>query len=357
MPYQRPPLSKDFLWGKQELEDGIFRPSSYFFDNQIDLIVGRRVLSIDRGLKSLVLEGKFVVEYEHLVIATGSSPRALSVPGANLDGVVSLSTSADAVVLREYVEQARAVVVVGGGFIGLEVASMVVSSGKRAVVLEAADRIMGRALTRRMSEYFERVHRNSGVDLQLATGVSAIEGVAGVVCSVVTTSEERHEADLVVVGIGSSANDCVAADSGLATDRGVLVDTHLRCSDPTVFAIGDCARFPFDRGRGVEMIRLESVQNATDQARYVAQQICGESTEPYVAVPWFWTEQFGRKLQIAGLVDGFDRIEEDARDPDSFSLSCYSGDTLLGVESVNAPRDHIRARRQLHDLLAVGNLH
>ncbi|WP_218026512.1 FAD-dependent oxidoreductase [Rhodococcus jostii] len=352
LPYQRPPLSKEFLWGKQELEDGVFRPFSYFDEHQIELITGHQVRSIERSAKSVVLEGYRSLVYDHLVLATGSTPRVLSIPGADLDGVVRLATDDDARLLRARVARARNVVIVGGGFIGLETAAMVVSAGKRVVVLEANDHIMGRAVTHSMSEYFERVHRSAGVDLRLSTGIDAIEGSGGMVRAVITSAGTTLEADLVIVGIGSRPNDRLAADSGLATDRGVLADSFLRCSDPTVFAIGDCARFPIARDRDVDMVRLESVQNAADQARYVARQIVGEVTNSYSSVPWFWTEQFGRKLQIAGLVGGCDRVEQEMRGPDSFSFMCYSGDTLLGAESVNAPRDHMRVRRHLSSAIA-----
>ncbi|WP_424809493.1 NAD(P)/FAD-dependent oxidoreductase [Rhodococcus sp. 27YEA15] len=349
VPYQRPPLSKEFLWGKQELEDGIFRPESFYEDERIELISGFEVTSIDRPTKTVTIEGHSDVHYDHLVLATGSVARKLSLPGGDLEGVFNLATAADATALRAAIATAKNVVVIGGGFIGLESAAMAAAAGKSVVVFEAADRLMARAISRPMSEYFEGVHRGGGIDLRFSTGVRAVEGVDGRVSAVVGSDGVRIDADLVVVGIGADANESLAAASGLATDRGIIVDEFLRTTDPSISAIGDCARFPLlpSTSEIPELVRLESVQNATDQARFVAHQLADDATDSYRAVPWFWTEQFGRKLQIAGLATGSTRSEVDAAGSDSFSVRNYDGDTVLVTESVNAPRDHMRARKEL----------
>lgn len=349
VPYQRPPLSKEFLWGKQELDDGVFRPATYYADEQIELISGHHVTAIDRPAKQVVIDGHDPLSYDHLVIATGSVPRKLPVPGGDLEGVLNLATASDASELRGRIADARNVVVIGGGFIGLESAAMAASAGKQVVVFEVGNRLMARAVSQPMSRYFENVHRAGGVDLRLGTGVTAVEGRDDRVTSVVASDGTKVDADLVVVGIGADANDSLAARSGLATDRGILVDEFLKTTDPDISAVGDCARYPILGSDGTPPIltRLESVQNATDQARYIAHQIIEDYSEPYRAVPWFWTEQFGRKLQIAGLVEGHTRSVQESVDPDKFSIHCFADETLLGTESVNAPRDHMAARKKL----------
>lgn len=355
LPYQRPPLSKDFLAGKQELDDTLFRPASFYPDKGIELVRDRAVAAIERSAGQVVLSDGARLPYDHLVLATGSRPRPLTVPGADLDGVLSLSTGHDAEVLRDRIGQARRVAVLGGGFIGLETAAVAASAGRTVTVFEAADRFMSRVVSEPMSRYFERLHRAHDVNVLLSTPVARLEGADGRVAAVVTADGTRVEADLVVVGIGAVPNDELAASAGLDTGNGVLVDSTLRTADPRISAIGDCARFASRFAADTPNLRLESVQNATDQARFVAGVITGAArATAYDAVPWFWTDQFGSKLQIAGLVAGHDRIDREHSAEDRFSLNCYRGELLLGSESVNSPREHLRARRQLAAALERG---
>jgi 3-phenylpropionate/trans-cinnamate dioxygenase ferredoxin reductase subunit len=348
LPYQRPPLSKDFLAGKQELDDTLFRPASFYPDKGIALVRDRTVAAIERSTGQVVLSDGARLPYDHLVLATGSRPRPLAVPGADLDGVLSLATGHDAEVLRDRIGQARRVAVLGGGFIGLETAAVAASAGRTVTVFEAADRFMSRVISEPMSRYFEQLHRAHDVNVLLSTPVARLEGADGRVAAVVTADGTRVEADLVVVGIGAVPNDELAASAGLDTANGVLVDSTLRTADPRISAIGDCARFMSRFAADTPNLRLESVQNATDQARFVADVITGAPRAPaYDAVPWFWTDQFGSKLQIAGLVAGHDQINREHSAEDRFSLNCYRGGLLLGSESVNSPREHLRARRQL----------
>jgi len=347
LPYQRPPLSKEFLAGKQELDDGHFRPQSFYRSQDIQLVGGVRVDAIDADARELQLDGGPTIEYDELVLATGSRPRVLPIPGSQLGGVLTLATATDAATLRSRLAGAEHLVVLGGGFIGLETAAIAVTAGKQVTVFEAADRLMARAVTEPMSRYFERVHRSQGVEIVLSSAVTAIEGDRTGVRAVVTADGRQHRADLVVMGVGSVPNDTLAAEAGIAVDHGIVVDPELRTSVAHISAIGDCARFRTRYAIDQPTVRLESVQNATDQGRFLAGRIAGAGGKAFDAVPWFWTEQLGRKLQIAGLTSGADRIEQVETGADHFSVFCYRGDALIGCESVNAPRDHMRARKEL----------
>jgi 3-phenylpropionate/trans-cinnamate dioxygenase ferredoxin reductase subunit len=348
-PYQRPPLSKQFLAGKQELGDLAFRPAAFYAEHGIELRTGAPVVALDRTARTVHLTGGAPLAYDHLVLATGSRPRELTLPGADLDGVLRLATATDATLLRDRLASAERVAILGGGFIGLETASIAASAGKRVAVFEAAQRLMVRAVSEPMSRYFERLHRQHGVELHLGSTVRELGGEHGRVRSVCTADGVHHGADLVVVGIGALPDERLAADHGLATDNGILVDDRLRTSDPHISAIGDCARFRTRHASDGEHVRLESVQNATDQARFLAETlISGDGDRAYDAVPWFWTEQFGRKLQIAGLGDGADRVDQvGAPDDDRFSIYRYRGERLLSCESINSAREHLTMRRLL----------
>lgn len=346
VPYQRPPLSKAFLHGKQELAEVEFRPPQFYADHEIALRQGVSVVRIDRDAKEVHLADGDKVGYDELALATGSRPRQLPVPGADLPGVLHLTIADDAVALRERIRAAERVAVVGGGFIGLEAAAMAAEAGKHVTILEVADRFMGRSVTESTSRFFEDLHRSHGVEVHLLTAVTAIEGGSAGARGV-RAGGELHPADVVVVGIGALPRDDLAVAAGLAVDNGIVVDAGLRTSDPSIFAIGDCARFA-TRFTPAATVRLESVQNAVDQAKFVAVQMHEPDPERgYDAVPWFWTEQFGRKLQIAGVTDGHDRSETVAGEGGKFSTYCYRGEEFLGCESVNVPRDHVRARKEL----------
>ncbi|MDT7727098.1 MAG: 3-phenylpropionate/trans-cinnamate dioxygenase ferredoxin reductase component [Actinomycetota bacterium] len=341
VPYQRPPLSKAYLAGTTVAEKLHLRPEAFFATSEIELVSGR-VESIDRANALVVLEDGTKFEYDHLVLATGARNRTLPVPGAGLRGVLTLRTRDDADRLRAALEAATDVVVIGGGFIGLEFAA---HAGRPVTVVEAQDRLMARVVTPEISAHFARLHEAAGTKLLLGQGVAALHGSDSAVESVELTDGTLLPADLVVVGVGVLPATDLAADAGLIVDNGIVVDDQLRTSDPAVSAIGDCANFPSVHARCAT--RLESVQNAVDQARFVAARITGEAV-PYTLVPWFWTDQLGAKLQIAGIGTGYDHIEI-AGDPGEgkfFVLSFMDG-VLVAVESVSKPSDHISARRLL----------
>jgi 3-phenylpropionate/trans-cinnamate dioxygenase ferredoxin reductase subunit len=347
LPYQRPPLSKEFLTGRVSEADLALRPATYYADHAIDLRTGVRAVAIDRAARLVRLEAGPPVGYAHLVLATGARHRRLDVPGAMLPGVVSVRTLAEARALKPALEAARRLVVIGAGFIGLEIASLAAASGMAVDVVEATGRPMGRALSATMADRLTQAHRAAGVRFHLGVGVAGIAGTTAA-AAVETTAGAVLPADLVVVGIGILPEVALAEAAGLAVAGGIVVDAMLCTSDPAISAIGDCAAFPSRHAGAV--VRLESVQNAVDQARCVAARLLGRPA-PYQAVPWFWSHQGRLSLQIAGLVAGHDAAVLRG-DPDSvaFSVFCFGEGRLLGVESLNRPADHMAARR----LLATG---
>ncbi|GAA2382348.1 FAD-dependent oxidoreductase [Streptomyces glaucosporus] len=346
LPYRRPPLSKGYLGGTAEAGDLELLPLSSYGDQGIDLVLGDRAVRIDPEERSVVLDSGSRLSYDRLVLATGARPRRLPVPGAGLAGVMTLRGLADAAALREALREGGHLLVVGGGFVGLELAATARKLGLDATVVEVGPRLMARALSPGMSDHLRAEHVRQGVRILLRREVAALHGDAsGHVRVAELDGGERVPADLVVFGVGVRPNVELAAAAGLEVGGGILVDRWLRTSDPAIHAIGDCARFPSARyGR---QLRLESVQNASDQARCAAAAICGDP-EPYEAVPWFWTEQYALRLQIAGITGGHD-LAVTVGDPGGgrFSVLCFREGRLLGAESVNRPADHMIVRRLL----------
>ena len=343
-PYQRPPLSKAFLKGQMD-EGGLpLRGDAFFRDNAIDLRLGVRAARIERAAKIVTTASGESLAYDTLVLATGARNRRPAVAGLDREGVLFLRDIADAKAIKRRLEAASKVVIVGAGFIGLEIAATARGLGKETVIVEIADRPMGRALSAPMSDFFKRAHEAFGATFRFGVGVMAIEDGGGA-HEVVLSDGSRLPADLVVVGAGVLAEDGLAAEAGLMCSNGIVVDEFLRTSDHNVYALGDCAAFPNPFGDG--SVRLESVQNAADQAREVARAIMGKGA-PYRALPWFWSDQGDLKLQIAGLSIGVDRWvmrgEEATR---AFSMFGYRDGRLACVESVNRGADHMAARRIL----------
>jgi 3-phenylpropionate/trans-cinnamate dioxygenase ferredoxin reductase subunit len=345
LPYQRPPLSKSYLAGESDADELWLRPAEFYQKQQIELVHGETVTAIDRKRRRLRFAAGGEIGWDYLVLATGARCRPLTVPGAELDGVLPLRTLADADILRQRLDEAREVVVVGAGFIGLEFAAVAVARGAHIHIIEITRQPMGRVVSEHTSRFFADAHIGWGAEVSLDTGVVRIIGAGGRVTGVETTDGRRLPADLVLICIGVIPNAELARDAGLAVDNGIVVDEYLRTTDPAILAIGDCANFPtpFAPGR----VRLESVQNAVDQARCVAANIAGRP-EPYRKVPWFWSDQRDLKLQIAGITTGHDKAVTRG-DPDSghFSVFCFRNQRLIGVESVNQPADHVVARRLL----------
>lgn len=345
-PYQRPPLSKEFLQSTQEAEALPLRTEEFFADQDITLLHGIAATRIDRQRQRVHLTDGQQLPYTHLVLTTGARNRQLTVPGSDLPGVHGLRTLEDAQRLNAAVHDGADVVVIGAGFIGLECASALLERGCRVTVLEFAPRPMGRALSPAMGTWFAQSHRDRGMLLQLDEGIERFEQAdANGKITAVSTAGRTYPADVVIVGVGVQPNDHLAAEAGLETQNGIVVDANLRTSDPRIFAAGDCAQFPSKHAGGPA--RLESVQNATAQARHVAATILG-SAEDYTALPWFWSVQGPYRLQIAGLVMPDDE-HTIIGDPSAgkFSVLAFRDGKLAAVESVNSPGEHMAARHLL----------
>lgn len=342
LPYQRPPLSKGYLLGEVSAEQLFLKPTDYYALKDIGFLANTEVKSLDRASQTVALSNGDTLTYDHLVLATGARPRMLDVAGADLGGIHPLRTLADVDAIRDDVETATACTIVGGGFIGLEIAAVLAKLGKTVTIIEAADRLMGRAVSIEVSEYFLNLHRKKGSKVMLSAGVTGFEGKNGHIASVVT-SEGPVAADLAIIGIGVIPNDQLARDAGLAVERGIAVDRAARTSDPLIYAIGDCCHL--QHAMYDERIRLESVQNAVDQAKLVAGSILGKPAD-YSVVPWFWSDQFDVKLQIAGLSNpSQQRLKY--HDPDTGTLAVFhfADDRLQAVETVNRAGDHMSGRR------------
>ncbi len=344
-PYQRPPLSKALLLGKMERERLLFRQPAFYEAQTIELRLGATVTAVDRATRSVTMAGGETVRYETLVLATGTRVRPLPVPGADLAGVVYLRTLDESEDLARRIAAAQRVVVIGGGFIGLEVAAAVRMLGKPVTVLEAAERLMGRVVAPVISSFYADLHRNRGVELVLDARIASLEGDGGRVRAVAMTDGTRHAADLVVIGIGVLPNVELAVAAGLVCENGIVVDAHGRTSDPAIFAAGECTRHPNRFAGGPA--RLESVQNAVDQAKAVAAAILGRP-EAYDEVPWFWSDQYEVKLQMVGISTGHDQLVLRG-DPASgqFSVCYFQKGRLLAIDSVNRPGDHMAGRKLL----------
>jgi 3-phenylpropionate/trans-cinnamate dioxygenase ferredoxin reductase subunit len=318
------------------------RAEQFYRDKNVDLRLGVQAKRIDLAGKRVELSSGAAEPFDHLILATGARPRPFDVPGAGLEGVLGLRNIADAATIRERLGVGRRVVVVGAGFIGLEIAATALALGGDVTVVEIA-RPLGRAVSPSTSDFFLDAHKAFGARFRLGVGVEAIEGANGAVAAVVLGDGERLAADLVIVGVGVLAEDRLAREAGLACDNGIVVDGELVASDPAVSAIGDCAQFPHHSAG--QLLRLESVQNATDQAKCVARRLTGKP-ERYAALPWFWSDQGDLKLQIAGLSNGVDRWTLRG-DPNNraYAVFGFRGGALAVVETVNRGAEHMAARR------------
>ena len=344
LPYQRPPLSKAYLKGSAGPDSLMFRPDKFYHDQTIELIYDR-VVAIDRGAHKVVLASGKVLDYGHLALATGARNRLLDIPNANLSDVRYLRILDDSEVLRPLLARKRRVVVIGAGFIGLEFAATARIKGLEVDVVELGPRVMARAVTAEVSDYFQKQHSAAGIRIHLGVQATSVESHGHDVTGV-SLSDGRHlPADLIVVGVGVLPNVELAAEAGLAVASGIIVNDHLLTSDPDISAIGDCALFESRRFGG--SLRLESVQNATDHARCVAARLTGDPM-PYDGQPWFWSDQGDDKLQIVGLTTGYDQVvlRGDSANK-AFSAFCYRAGQLVGIESVNRAGEHMFGRRLL----------
>jgi len=338
-PYQRPPLSKAYLMGDMALERLFLRPEAFYAEHDIDLMMGVHVDAIDTAAQSISVQGK-TMHYDDLVLTTGSEPRHLPASiGGDLDGVHVVRDLADVDAMApRFVKDAK-VLIVGGGYIGLEAASVAAKLGLRVTLVEMADRILQRVAAPETSDFFRDLHQGHGVDIREGVGLERLLG-DGAVRGARLSDGAEVDADFVIVGVGIAPCTALAEVAGIEIDNGIKVDAQGRTSAPHVWAAGDCTSFPYRGGR----IRLESVPNAIDQSECVAENIMGGDKD-YVAKPWFWSDQYDVKLQIAGLNTGYDRVITRRTDADSVAFWYFRGSELLAVDAMNDPRGFMVGKR------------
>jgi len=337
-PYQRPPLSKAYLLGNMDLERLYLRPASYYAENNIALLTSKTALSIDRDAKTVDVDGT-PIPYGQLALTTGSTPRTLPAAiGGALKGVHTVRSLADVDAMAPAFVKGARILIVGGGYIGLEAAAVAALSGMKVTLIEMADRILQRVASPETSAYFRALHASHGVDIREQTGLERLTGEDHVTGAILCDGTELP-CDIVIVGIGVTPNVKLAEDAWITLDNGIAVDIKGRTSDPFIWAAGDCTSLPYRGAR----IRLESVQNAIDQAECVAGNMLGADKD-YVPMPWFWSDQYDTKLQIAGLNTGYDRIVTRGSG-EAVSFWYYCGDTLLAVDAMNDARAYMVGKR------------
>ncbi len=338
VPYQRPPLSKKYLLGEMDLERLFLRPEAFYADQNITLRLGTKVSGVDPQAKTLTV-GDEVMSYDQLAFTTGSAPRTLPAAiGGDLAGVFAVRTLADVDAMQGAFDAGGHVLIIGGGYIGLEAAAVAAKKGLKVTLVEMADRILQRVACAETSDYFRSLHQSHGVEILEGVGLKELTGGEQVAGAVLSDGSEL-DIDFAIVGVGIIPEDSLAKDAGITLNNGIETNEYGQTSDPFIWAAGDCASFPFQGNR----IRLESVPNAIDQAEIVAQNMMGGSKE-YVATPWFWSDQYETKLQIAGLNSGYDEVV--VRDGgDAQSHWYYRKGTLIAVDAMNDPRAYMVAKR------------
>jgi 3-phenylpropionate/trans-cinnamate dioxygenase ferredoxin reductase subunit len=349
-PYQRPPLSKAFLKGEMDDARLLFRPESFYAEKAIELEKDRPARGVDSVARTVTCEDGKVIAYDRLVLATGATPIPLPVPGADLNGVRSLRGLADSLSIRDLLVDDAKLVVIGGGYIGLEVASAARQLGHDVTVVERLPRLLSRVTSPPVSEFYLDLHRGHGVDVRLDESVTELLGDQRVT-GVQLGSGERLDADVVLVGIGVHPNQGLAESAGLRCDDGILVDRHCRTSDPAVYAAGDCARTDYGDGR---TLRLESVHNALDQAERIAADIIGDPAPAYDP-PWFWSDQYDVKLQTVGLFNDYDDIairgDVSAR---KFAALYFRDDELIAIDAINDPVSFMAGKQIFKKGIRIG---
>jgi 3-phenylpropionate/trans-cinnamate dioxygenase ferredoxin reductase component len=340
-PYQRPPLSKEYLKGNLGANHLKLKADDFYANQEIQLILSSKAIRIERDIKRVTFADQTQLDYDTLILATGSRPRLLGIPGATLRGVLALRTIADADLLNRSITQNGNVVIIGGGYVGLEVAASARSIGASVTILERETRCLARVACEPLSTYFEGYHRARGVSIVTGASVVGFEGTGPAedersgVREVRLASGVTLPADIVLVGVGATACDELARTAGLACENGIVVDDHARTSDPDIFAIGDVTWRKLHHYDG-HRFRLESVPNALEQARQAASAITG-SPAPLPEVPWFWSDQYGLKLQIAGVpIGATEQLVRGVPANDKFAVFHLHGDRVLAVEAVNA---------------------
>jgi 3-phenylpropionate/trans-cinnamate dioxygenase ferredoxin reductase subunit len=344
-PYHRPPLSKAYLAGEKHSDELLIRPASFYEKSAIDLVLGSRVTAVDRDAKRIALHDGGSIPYTKLALATGAKVRKLSLPGHELNGVFYLRDLADVDRLRAFVGAGRSAVIIGGGYIGLETAASLRKLGMEVTVLEALPRVLQRVTAPQVSSFYARIHAEEGVNIVTEAATESLQG-SGSVQAVRLADGRVIGADMVIIGVGVVPATELAEAAGLAVDNGIVVDEFARTSDPDIVAAGDCTNHHnpiYDR-----RLRLESVQNATDQARTAANTLCGNLV-PYNSLPWFWSDQYDLKLQIAGLSQGFDQviIRGDSEKGRSFAAFYFREGRLIAVDAINRAKEFMSTRRAL----------
>jgi len=345
LPYQRPPLSKKYLAGALERERLIIRPAQFFAAHQVDTQLGRRVSEILRREQRVRLDDNTLLAYDALLLATGSRPRSLAAPGTELAGVHVLRTLADADRIRAECAPGGRMVIIGGGYIGLEVAATARGLGLEVTVLEMAQRVMSRVTCAQVSAFYESEHARQGVRILCNARVRALaaDPRSGRVRAVLTEEGGEHPADIVIVAVGVAPADELARAAGIECENGIVTDVHCRTSEEAIYAAGDCASH-LNRQYG-RHLRLESVDNAFEQGSTVALNLLGTPT-PHDKVPWFWSDQFDLKLVIVGVSHGYDTvILRGAPASRSFSACYLRGGELIAIDTVNQPKDQMAARK------------
>ena len=343
LPYQRPPLSKSFLLGDVDEQRLFFRPQSHFDKQSIEPLLGTKVIAIDRSAKRVRLEGGRTLNYTKLALTTGTRVRELDCEGAANNAQVHYIRSLnDSIALRNKLAEVERVAIIGGGFVGLEVAAVTRKLGKAVTVYEAEDRLMGRVVSPMLSEFYSDLHRENDVSLCLGERIDKVE-VSNNTVQIYTNKQQSLDCDIIVAGIGAIANDEIALEAGLKCDRGIIVDNRCLTSDPNIVAAGDCT-VHFNQFAG-KTVRLESVQNAVDQAKIAASTMLGGESV-YDQVPWFWSDQYDAKLQIAGINTDYDKYLTAGRVGDTrFSIFYFKDDRLIGADSINDPSCHMAVRK------------
>jgi len=350
VPYHRPPLSKAFLSGEKDVDGLLIRPAAIYEKNNIEFKLGARVEVIDRAHKTVTLQSGEVLNYDKLALCTGSRVRKVTLPGTDLEGVHYLRDIRDVEGIKQHVGKGKKAVIVGGGYIGLETASVLNKLGMNVTVLEMAPRVLARVTAPELSEFYTRVHTDEGVTIKTGIAVSGLEG-KGQVQKVLCADGSSFDADLVVIGVGIIPNVELAEACGLNVDNGIVVDEFARTNDPDIVAAGDVTNHPnkyYNR-----RLRLESVPNATDQAKSAAASICGKDVE-YSSLPWFWSDQYDLKLQIAGLSQGYDQVViRGDRDSRNFAAFYLQEGKLISADCVNRPQEFMISKRLIADQIPV----
>lgn len=344
VPYQRPPLSKKFLAGEIDIDRVYFKPPDFYEKSEAEMLLGKRVVEIERPKKLVHLDDGTTRPYDKLILATGSRVRELNVPGFDLDGVFYLRTIEDVEAIQERFNKGGKMVVVGGGYIGLEVAAVAVKHGLDVTVLEMAPMVLARVVDPIVSKFYTRIHTDEGVKIETGVAVSGFEGANGKIERIDCADGKKFDADFVVVGVGIIPNVELAEEANLKVENGIVVDELCRTEDPDIYAIGDCTNHP-NPILG-QRLRLESVHNALEQGKTAAASICGKE-KPYAQVPWFWSDQYDLKLQIVGLSAGYDEavVRGDPDNSRSFAVFYLRDGVMIASDAVNRAPEHMMSRR------------